>query len=126
MSLRKQIFPITVSAGGAFDNTSTKQASVVGKLFAIEYRPGTLDTNGDVTITCESDTSKPLLTLTNAGTSNLLKYPRDLVHAVADGVALTGTAGGDRCQPLLNGWIKVVVAEGGNATSGSVVVWFDE
>lgn len=123
--LNRQIFPITVSAGGAFDNTSTKQQAILGKLFAIEYRPGTLDTGADITITCEGDTSKPLLTLTDAGTSNLLKYPRDLVHAVADGAALTGTSGGDRVQPLLNGWIKIVVAQGGNALSGSIVVWYE-
>lgn len=123
--MRAQTFPITVSAGGAFDNTTTRQGGVLGKLYAIEYRPGTLDTGADVTVTCESDTSRGLLVLTNAGTSNVIKYPRDLAHAVADGAALTGTSGGDRVLPLLTGWIKIVVAQGGVSLSGSVVVYYE-
>lgn len=113
------------SAGGVF-TTATDVQTILGKLYAIEYRPGTLDTGADVTITCESDSSKPLLTLTDAGTANLWKYPRDLVHGVADGVALTGTAGGDRCQPILNGRIKAVVAQGGNTLTGSMIVYYEE
>jgi hypothetical protein len=124
--MKRQIFPITVSAGGAFDNTTTKQMAILGKLYSIEYRPGTLDTGATVTVTCEGDASKPLLTKATAGTSNLWFYPRDIVHAVADGAVLTGTAGGDRCQPILNGWIKVVIASGGVSMSGSLVVYYEE
>ena len=121
--MRRQILSVTTNGTG--DGTTTG-AAVLGKLFAIEYRPGTLDTDAVVTITCESDTSKALLTLTSPGTSDLWRYPRDLVHAVADGAALTGTAGGDRAMPVLNGALKVLVAAGGDTLTGSVVIYYIE
>lgn len=114
------------SSGGAFTSDRTDAHAVLGKLYALEYRPGTLDTGATVTVTCESDSSKPLLTKASAGTSNLWFYPRDLQHAVADGAALTGTAGGDRTMPILNGYIKVVIASGGNTLTGSMIVYFEE
>jgi hypothetical protein len=54
-----------------------------------------------------------------------LFYPRDLVHAVADGAALTGTAGGDRTMPILAGVLKVTVASGGNAKSGKLIIYYE-
>jgi hypothetical protein len=121
--MKRQLLTVTTDAAGDGSVTGT---AVIGKLYAIEYRPGTLDTGATVTITCEADTSKPLLTLTSAGTSNLIKYPRDLVHAVANGAALTGTAGGDRAMPILSGAPKVVIAAGGDTLTGSVIVYYLE
>ena len=124
MPLRHQTFPITTSAGGAATVLGT--AVSLAKLYAIEYQPGTLATGATLTVTCEDGVySKPLLTLANAGTSNLMQYPRDLMNAVADGSALTGAAGGDRCQPVLNGVLKVAIASGGNALSGTVIIYYD-
>ena len=126
--MKRQVIKLgPTSAGGAFTSSKTETPSILGKLYAIEYRPGTLDTGASVTVTCEGDASKPLLTKTSAGTSNLWFYPRDLVHGVADGAALTGTAGGDRCMPILNGYIKVVIASGGNAVAGgSLIAYYEE
>jgi hypothetical protein len=67
-----------------------------------------------------------VLTKASAGTANLWFYPRDLVHAVADGAALTGTSGGDRDLPILAGVIKVVIASGGDTKTGKVIVYFEE
>lgn len=120
--MKRELLSYTTSAGGAATVTGT---AVAARLYAIEYIPGTTDTAATVTITCEGDRSKPLLTLTSAGTSNILLYPRDLVHAVANGAALTGTAGGDRTCPLMFGKPKVVIAAGGNVASGSVVVYYE-
>jgi hypothetical protein len=78
-----------------------------------------------VTCVAGDGSVKPLLTQANAGTAVLWKYPRDLVHAVADGAALTGTSGGDRTEPLLDGQIKIVVASGGNGGIGSVTVYYE-
>ena len=89
------------------------------------YLPGSTDTGATVTVTCEGPFTKPLLTKASAGTANTLYYPRDLVHAVADGAALTGTAGGDRTAPLVDGKAKVVIASGGNAKSGSLIVYYE-
>lgn len=120
--MNKQTISFTTSAGGA---AAVAGHVVLGKLYAIEYQPGTTDTGATLTLTCESDSSKPLLTKASAGTSNSWYYPRDLVHAVADGSALTGTAGGDRCLPILSGNPKVTVASGGNAKSGKVIFYYE-
>jgi hypothetical protein len=121
--MKRQVLAITTDSLGdavVFGN------AILAKLFAVEYHPGTIDTGATVTVTCEGDASKALLTKTTAGTSNLLFYPRDLVHAVADGAALTGTAGGDRAMPIMNGRIKVVIASGGDTLSGTVIVHYIE
>lgn len=106
--MKRQTFLLTTDASG--DVTVQNQPAILGELSAIEYHPGTIATGATLTVTCEGDATKPLLTKANAGTSNAWFYPRDLVHAVADGAALTGTAGGDRTEPVLNGRIKVVIA----------------
>ncbi len=120
--MNKQTVFYTTSAGGAATATSV---NVFGKLYAVAYVPGSTDTGATITLTCESDLSKPLLTKATAGTSNVWFYPRDLVHAVADGAALTGTAGGDRTLPILDGALKVTVASGGNAKSGKVIFYWE-
>ena len=122
--MRRQVIPLGPTSGaGAF--TSDTQGSIIGLLYAIEYIPGTIDTGATVTVTCEGDASKPLLTKSSAGTSALFFYPRDLVHAVVDGAALTGAAGGDRAMPVLAGWVKVVIASGGDTKSGSLIVYYE-
>ena len=120
--MQKQILSYTTSAGGAATVTGNV---AFGKLFAVEYQPGSTDTGATITLTCEGDASKPLLTKATAETSNSWYYPRDLVHAVADGAALTGTAGGDRTCPILSGALKWVVASGGNAKSGKVIAYYE-
>ena len=118
----RQVLTYTTAANGS---ASVTGSAALGKLYAVEYQPGSTDTGATLTLTCEGDATKPLLTKASAGTSNSWYYPRDLVHAVADGAALTGTAGGDRTQPLLAGKFKLVVASGGNAKSGKVIVYYE-
>ena len=114
-----------VSTGAA---TTLAPTGVLGELYAILYVPGTIATGATLTITCEGidASTKPLLTKTNAGTANVWFYPRDLVHAVADGTALTGTAGGDRCYPILAGVVKAVIASGDNSKAGKVVIYYED
>ena len=126
MSMKRQIITYTTAADGSATAYAPSPNTILGELYAIHYRPGTTDTGATVTVTCESDSSKPLLTKATAGTSNAWFYPRDLVHAVLDGAALTGTSGGDRCKPLINGKLRLVVASGGNATTGSVVIYYED
>lgn len=129
--MKRQNFPLmTDTAGAATAGQSTTSAlpSIFGELYAIKYVPGTIDTGATVTISCVAGdgSAKPLLTKASAGTSNLWFYPRDLVHAAADGAALTGTAGGDRAEPILDGQIKVVIASGGAVKAGSVTVYYED
>jgi hypothetical protein len=122
--LKRLIIPVTVNGSG--DGSATSPA-VIGKLFAIEYQPGTLATGSTVTITSENGGyTKPLVTQANAGTAARMWYPRDLVHAVADGAALTGTSGGDRERPLLAGPVKVLIASGGASTSGKAIIYYED
>ena len=121
--MKRELLEITTDGGG---DAVTIGRAVLGKLFAIEYRPHDIETGATVTVTCEAAGSKPLLTLALAGTSNVWYYPRDIVHAVANGAALTGTAGGDRALPILAGTPKVVVASGGNTLTGSLIIYYIE
>lgn len=106
--------------------TTQSSQNILGKLYAILYKPGTFDTNADITITTEGVTSYGILTVANAGTADILWYPRTAMHAVANGAALTATAGGDNALPLLCGAPKVVIAQSGATTArvGSVVIYY--
>jgi hypothetical protein len=107
--------PITTAA----DGTATVQQSenaVNGFLVEVIYVPGTLDTGADLTISiANSKVTKTLLTLTDAGTSTLTRYPR------GSACGATGTVGTDGMQyiPVI-GQFKVVVAQGGNAGVGAL------
>ena len=115
----------TVTDTGAFTVNDTQ--SILGKLCAILYKPGTLDTGATITITSQGVFAKPLLTKASAGTADTLYYPRDIVHAVTNGAVLTGSAGGDCDLPLINGTLRFVVSSGGaTPLTGSVVVYYED
>jgi len=122
------ILPLTTVVATQAATTDATEA-VVGTVYAIEYRPGTIATGATLTVTCIGldGAEKPLLTKASAGTADSWYYPRDLVHAVADAVALTGTAGGDRACPILQGKIRAVIASGGTVTvrTGTVVIYWE-
>lgn len=128
--MKQQTFSIVTDSAGAATvghGTSTQQNPVLARVYAIKYKAGTLDTGATVTVTnVGNGDSKPLLTKASAGTSTAWFYPRDLVHAVSDGAALTGTSGGDRALPIVDGHFKVVIASGGAGASGSVTIYYDE
>lgn len=127
--MKRQIFALATNGSGAATSgfgTSTEQMSILGELEAIKYVPGNIDTGATVTVTCENGgDSKPLLVKASAGTSTAWFYPRDLVHKAEDGAALTGTAGADRTEPILDGKIKVTIASGGDTKSGSLTVYYE-
>lgn len=128
--MKRQRFPLVTDGSGdavAGYGQSSELPSIFGKIHAIKYKPGTIDTGATVTVTIEGDgDSKPVVTKATAGTSTLWLYPRDLVHKVEDGAALTGTAGGDRDKPIADGRVKVVVASGGATKTGSLTVYYEE
>lgn len=122
--MRKITLSATCDSGG--DATVNDTRNILGKVYAILYKPGTIATGATITVTSQGVFAKPLLTKASAGTSDTLYYPRDLVHAVADGAALTGTSGGDRALPLVNGTLRFVVASGGSGGAGSIVVYYED
>lgn len=101
--------------------------TVTGEVCAIDYLPGDTATGATVSVYDEPSGgfTHTLLVKATAGTANLRFYPRELVHKAEDGAALTGTAGGDRTEPLAAGKIKVVIASGGDTKTGSVIVWYE-
>ena len=113
------------SAGGAA--TIAGEAPVLGLLYAVEWVDGDLVDGVDavlsVTLT-ESAVNQTLLTLTDAN-SDAWYYPRALVHDAA-GAALTGTAGGDRCLPVINGVLSLTIASGGATKTGGAIVYYYE
>lgn len=118
---------VSVTTNGSGAGTGVSTETVLGKLHAIAYYPGTLATGATLTITCtDGNYAKPLLTKANAGTANVEYYPRDLVNAVSDGSALAGTSGGDRVQPYLNGRVTVTIASGGATATGKVIIYYDD
>lgn len=126
--LHCQSFAITTDASG--NATVTGGLALPGaRVYAVDFVLGTLTSGAvDVTLTdvaasAQGGVTKTLLTITN-GAANALYYPRLVVHSEA-GVALTGTAGGDRTMPIVTGLLTVTVAQGGNATSGSLHVWYE-
>jgi len=126
--MREIIIPLaTVTTTGACTIDATR--GILGKLYAIEYRPNDIDTNVHLTITCRSvgGASKPLLFKEHPGTSNLWFYPRDLVQGVEDGKTdLTGTSGGDCSLPIIQGVPRVVLANGGNTVrTGTVIIYWE-
>ena len=90
--------------------------TINGLLMSMKYIPGSIATGADLTITGET-TGRPILTVTDAGTSNVFYYPRALLNEVADASAgISGT----EIIPIVNERIKVVVAQGGNGGAGSI------
>jgi hypothetical protein len=121
--LHKIKLSVTTDTAG---DGSTVGPNILGKLFAIQFSLGSLASGqADVTVsTVNADGVVTLLTLTNASASAMY-YVRHVVHSEA-GAALTGTSGGDRTMPILAGAIKMLVAQGGSAKTGSIVVYYED
>ena len=109
---------ITTTAGGAA--TVYLGSKIRGLLVSMKYSPGDIATGADLTIT--GDTSGvPILTVTDAGVSDVFYYPRALTNAVA-----TAAAGSTSSEfiPLVRDRIKVVVAQGGATKTGTIEATF--
>ena len=117
---------LSATTNGTGDATTNADRNIMGRLYAILYSPGTIDTGATITVTCQGIFAKPLLAKASAGTTDTMYYPRDIPHAVANGAALTATAGGDREAPLLNGKPRLVVASGGDTLTGKVVLYYED
>ena len=109
--------PLSVTCNASGVGAATASASVSGWLVAIAFNLGTLDSGGaDVTFsTVNSDAAATLLTLTNASASATY-YP------LAKGCSEAGALNTGYTEKIwIDGAVKMAVAQGGNATSGSCV-----
>lgn len=112
----------TTTAGGAA--TVYTDEPVIGRLLEVRYDYGDAATGADITITGE-ESGKALLTITNAGTSDVSWQPRQGIHTIAEtgaGTVLTYDGTRPIYEPIwiANERIKVVVASGGATKSGQL------
>lgn len=110
---------ITTTSGGAA--TVYLGSTLTGRVHAIKYAPGTIATGAGLTITGET-TGVAIMTKASAGTSTVWYYPRAFANKVTDGAAFTDVTEDVR---ILKERIKVVVADGGNVTTGTITAYVD-
>jgi hypothetical protein len=114
--LHKTDTAIVTDAGG---NATVYLGSVLrGYLVSLIYRPGTILTGADLTVTAEIS-GAPILTKANLGTDNSYLYPRALPTNANSLTGPLGTVPSERI-PLVKERIKVVVAQGGDTKTGSI------
>jgi hypothetical protein len=118
--LRASEVAIAVSSGGA---ATVYSGILTGRILAIKYAPGTLDTGADLTITGETS-GIAILTKADAGTSTVWFFPRILPNKIADGSAFTDAAAE---PPFVFGErIKTVVAQGGTSLAGAITFYVQD
>ena len=117
---------IAVTTNASGDAAVTTVGAVFGRLVGVEYKPGTLDTGADWTIT-DTDTGATIFSLTNAGTTARSFRPTALVTN-----NVGGTITNDNTAPNLNrdiylaGKVSAVVAQGGNVLTGTLYLILQE
>jgi hypothetical protein len=110
----------TTAVGGAL--TVTAETAVRGLLHAVEWIDGAFVDGVDAVLSVVRDDNAPdyvLLTLTDANI-DLVYYPRELIDTVA-GVEIAG----NYAEPIINGRLKLVVADGGDAKAGGCIVYYE-
>lgn len=122
MTIRRFVVPVTVDASG----DATEYSPVVsGKLVSIRYVKDDFADGVDFTITAE-DTGETLWAEEDVNAS-ATRHPRAATHSTAGAAALYasgGTAVNDKIS-LGDDRVKIVVASGGNATSGTFHILID-
>jgi hypothetical protein len=106
----------------AADGSATDYAGSVisGEVVGIGYAYGTLAATADFTITGETS-GAPIMTIANVAQANTFWTPRVLPNKHTDGAAYTDGVGP---APMVYGErIKIVTAQGGNATTGTMTFY---
>lgn len=121
----KRIKAVLVCDGSGVIAASVAGAAF-GRLVGVGYKPGTLATGVDITVT-DSDTGATIFSLTDAGTTPRYFRPSAVVTTNA-GVAVTAatTATNVDRDIYVAGKIKVAVAQGGAAGAGELHLIVDE
>ena len=115
--------PITTAADGSATVYSPR---VSGKVHSLHYLKTDFADGVDFTATSER-TGETIWAESNVN-ADAVRYPRAATHSTA-GVAALYAAGGTAVQDkvgLANDRIKIVIAQGGNAKAGTVIVLVDD
>ena len=122
MKLREYILSQTSNTSG--DSVDVFAEPIFGLLEGVAIVDGTLSDNFDITLSYVNSGLGTITLFVKANMSADAMYqPRELVHATADGAALTGTAGGDRALPIIAGYVTSTLADGGSVNTGSVILY---
>jgi len=121
--ISRELISVTTSAGGAFTGYTNV---VTGCVLQVTYVPGgsPIDTNGDIDFTGEVS-GTVIANHDNIGTSLFTAAYRQATVGVTGAAALYA-GGGTAVNDLIcvaNERIKLVVANGGNVTTGSFYVY---
>ena len=129
MKLREISLHGTTASGGAL--TVNASEVVFGKLYAVEWIDGTLADNVTAVISCQNTPSaaaQTLLTLgAGEGDNDKWYYPRNQAHG-PDATALWYEAANSELVPaqaIVNGTLRLVIADGGNVKSGGCIVYVE-
>lgn len=120
--LNKEVISLVADASG---DATVYSKPHYGLLYSVFVTKGTIADNADITISTDGgDFNRTLLTITNlvAGTAGAY-YPR------ADSCTTAGaaTAGTNDVMMVVDGRIKIVLAQGGNAGAGSITLsWIED
>lgn len=118
---------LTVTTDTSGDGAATATRAVLGKLYAVEMVDGSFDDGVDATLSVirtSSGVNQTLLTLTDFNTDQWV-YPRTQVDGLT-GTGLTyNSTEGVAEPPIVNGFLHLVIAQGGNAKTGGVVVYVE-
>ena len=124
MALKEMRIPFTTDTSG--DAVVYGERSVFARLIAVLYDRGDMLTGADLVLTADQyAVVETILTITNAGVTDKIWYPRRLVQGET-GADLTGTRGGDREPFLIIGRTKLTVDEGGSTKSGALILILEE
>jgi hypothetical protein len=121
--IRKFAIPLTTNAGGA---ATAYSPYLSGFIDSIQYVKTDFADGVDFTITAEA-TGEAILSLTDQNSATKLR-PRAATHTTAGVASLYasgGTAVTDRIA-LARDRVKVVIAQGGNVKTGTIIVAVDD
>ena len=121
--MRRYKVTLTTAADGTVIGYSPRLA---GKIHAVHYVKGDFADGVDFTITAEA-TGETIWTESNVNASTV-RYPRAATHSTA-GVASLFAAGGTAVQApvaIANDRVKLSIAQGGAAKSGTFHLLVDE
>jgi hypothetical protein len=122
MTMRRVRISLTTAADGTVTGYSPR---VSGKIHSVHYLKTDFADGVDFTVTAEA-TGESIWAEANVNAA-AVRYPRAATHSQAGVAALyaaAGTAVQDKVA-LANDRVKVVIAQGGNAKSGAVIVLID-
>lgn len=122
MTIRRFVVPITVDENG---DAEVFSPVLSGKLISIRYLKDDFADGVDFAVTAEA-TGETLWSEESVN-ANATRHPRAPTHSVAGAASLYVAEGPGVLAPiaLSQDRIKIVVADGGNATSGTLHITID-